>query len=157
MFSVVSINGGLFQISHIQVMNRCAGAGREKSQTANQSWPMEIFHTIVVMISLRRGWLVGRKIPAFRFSRSFESSLGWDFKHFFWAENLLLEGEKNCIIYSSFCIFIITIIISISVSISFLALLKCPYVNPWVFPLVHFCSPSCWRGKGGVNEQLSGA
>jgi len=42
-----------------------------------------------------------------------------------------LGGEKNCIVYSLFCIF--TIIISSSsssTSISFLILLNCLYLNP---------------------------
>ena len=53
MFSVVAINQGLFSVSHIQLMSRCAGARREHSQT-KLSWPMEIFHTINIMLSL---WL----------------------------------------------------------------------------------------------------
>jgi len=42
-------------------MSRCAGAGREHSQPASPRWPMEIFHTIDVMISLLMGvgWAAG--------------------------------------------------------------------------------------------------
>jgi len=36
-------------------MSRCAGAGRERSQAASQSWAMEIFHTMDAMISLSMG------------------------------------------------------------------------------------------------------
>jgi len=52
MFSVVAINQGLFPISHIQLMSRCAGAGREYSQAPSPSCPMEIFHTIDIKLSL---------------------------------------------------------------------------------------------------------
>jgi len=34
-------------------MSRCAGAGREQSQAPNPIWPMEIFHTIDVMLSIQ--------------------------------------------------------------------------------------------------------
>jgi len=39
-------------------MSGCAGAGREHSQAAGPSWPMEIFHTIGIMPSsyMRVGW-----------------------------------------------------------------------------------------------------
>jgi len=42
----------------------------------------------------------------------------------------LLGGEKNSIAYSLFCMFIIIIIGIISISISFVVLLKCLYLNP---------------------------
>jgi len=51
-FLVVAMNQGLFPVSHMQLMSRCAGAGREHSQADNPSWPVEIFHTIDVMLSL---------------------------------------------------------------------------------------------------------
>jgi len=51
-FSVVAINQGLLPVSDIQLMSRCAGAGREHGQTASPSWPIEIFHTINVMLIL---------------------------------------------------------------------------------------------------------
>jgi len=51
-FSVVAINQGLFPVSHIQLMSSCAEAGREHSQTASPTWPMEIFHTLNIMLSL---------------------------------------------------------------------------------------------------------
>jgi len=37
MFSVVAINQGHFPVSHIQLMSRCAGAGKEQSQTDSQA------------------------------------------------------------------------------------------------------------------------
>jgi len=43
--------------------------------------------------------------------------------------NQSLGGDKNSIVYRMFCIFII-IIITIIISISFVALLNCLYVNP---------------------------
>ena len=79
------------------------------------------------------------------------------------SANRSLGGEKNCIVYSLFCIFItifITIIIvsssSSSSSISFGVLLICLYFKPRVLPFVHFSSPSRCRGRGGVSERLSG-
>jgi len=51
-FSVVAKNQGLSSVSVFQVMSRCAGAGREHSQGASPSWPVEIFHTIDVMLSI---------------------------------------------------------------------------------------------------------
>jgi len=60
MFSVVAMNLGLFPVSHIQLMSRCAGAGREHSQAASPSWPMEMFHTINFMLSLEKGVSCGR-------------------------------------------------------------------------------------------------
>ena len=45
-------NRGLFSVSCVQLMRKCAGAGRERSQAASPRWPMEIFHTIAVMLSL---------------------------------------------------------------------------------------------------------
>jgi len=52
MFSVVAINQGLSPVSLLQVMSRCAEAGREHSQADSSRWPMEIFHTINVMLRL---------------------------------------------------------------------------------------------------------
>jgi len=37
MFSVVAVNQGLFPVSHIELMSRCAGAGREHSQADSQA------------------------------------------------------------------------------------------------------------------------
>jgi len=51
-FSVVAVKSRTFPVSHIQLMSRCAGAGKEHSQTASPGWAMEIFHTIDVMLSL---------------------------------------------------------------------------------------------------------
>jgi len=60
----------------------------------------------------------------------------------------VIGDEKNYIVYSLFCIFIIfiitiiiIIIIIISISISFVVLLNCLYLNPRVSPFVHFSSP----------------
>ena len=49
------------------------------------------------------------------------------------------------------------IIISSSSSIFFFVLLNCLYLNPLVSLFVYFSSPSCWVGRGGVSERLSGA
>ena len=37
MFSVVAVSQGLFPVSHIQLLSRCAGAGREHSQRDSQA------------------------------------------------------------------------------------------------------------------------
>ena len=50
-FSFVAINQGL-PVSHTQLTSSCTGAGSEHSQTASPRWPVEIFHTINVMLSL---------------------------------------------------------------------------------------------------------
>jgi len=65
-------------------------------------------------------------------------------------------GEKNCIVHSLFCIFIIItiIIISSSSTISFVAFLNCNYLNARVSPFVHFSSSLCWGG--GLSEWLPG-
>jgi len=52
MFLLLLRNQGLFSVSHIQLMSRCAGAGSEHSQADSPSWPTEIFHAIDVMPSL---------------------------------------------------------------------------------------------------------
>jgi len=36
-------------------MSRCTKAGREHSQAASPSWPMEIFHTIDIRLSIHIG------------------------------------------------------------------------------------------------------
>jgi len=77
-----------------------------------------------------------------------------------WLCICLLDGEKNCIVYSLFYIFIIVIISSnssSSISISFFVLLNCLYLNPQVLPLAHFSSLSHWGERGGVSEWLSSA
>jgi len=45
-------NYGLFPVSHIQLMSRCAGAGRKDSQAASSSSLMEVFHIIGVILKL---------------------------------------------------------------------------------------------------------
>jgi len=59
-------NHGVFSVSHAQVTSRCAGAGREHSQAASPSWPVEIFHTMDIMLSLSMGVGQGdRNLPFF--------------------------------------------------------------------------------------------
>jgi len=62
------------------------------------------------------------------------------------AVNRSSDGEKNCIVYSLLCIFVI--IISSSSSISFVALLNCLYLNQ-EFPLL---SISLLHPAGGEGE-----
>jgi len=55
-------NEGLFPVSPIQQMCRCAEAGREHSQTDSPSCPVETFHTIDAMLSLGMGVVWGAGI-----------------------------------------------------------------------------------------------
>ena len=157
-------------------MSRGVGAGRKQSQTDNPSRPMEIFHTIDIMLSLwmrvERGGrnlyflisvslnpLLSRSLVFFR-SFKIHSFPGSTITAWGLAVNQSSGGDKNCVLHSLFCIFIIIIIISssgISINISFVALLNCLYLNPWVLPFVHFSSSSHWGGKPGVSEWWSGA
>jgi len=77
------------------------------------------------------------------------------------AANHSSGGEKNPIVYSLFCVFIIIVInissIITSISISFVVVLNCLYLNLRVFLFARFSSPSRWGGRGGVSERLSGA
>jgi len=52
---------------------------------------------------------------------------------------------------------IIIIVIIINISISFVAVLNCLYLNPRVLLFVHFSFLSLWVGRRGVSERLSGA
>ena len=141
---------------------------------------MEIFRTIEVMPSLWMG--VGRGVEGrqeaicssfFPWVQNL-SCLGvwtfsgiWPFSWIPWylwtsggvrdlcsglAVNQSLGGEKNCILYSMFCVFIIIIIIISSSSIYFFVSLNCLYLNPQVSLLVHFSSPFWWGGKAGVGS-----
>ena len=157
-------------------MSSCAGAEGEQSQTDSPSWPMEIFHTIDVMLRLwiRVGWGAGILCFLLQWVR-IVSFLGvWTFlgvrlfsrvlwnlqnPEFLDCTNccsgtgckLVTGWWENWIVYSLFHIFII----SSSVSISFVVL-NCLYLNPWVSSFVHFSSPSCWGVKGAVSEWLLG-
>jgi len=55
MFLVIAVKSRTFPVLCIQLRSRCAGAGREQSQAASPSWPVEMFHTIGVMLSLGMG------------------------------------------------------------------------------------------------------
>jgi len=71
---------------------------------------------------------------------------------------LVTEWWENYTVYSLHCKFIISSIISVSISISFVTLLNCLYLNPRVSPFFHFSFPSCWEGaRGGVSERLPSA
>ena len=162
-----------FPVSHIQLRSRW-GAGREHSQVASPSWPSEIFHIMDIMLSLWMGIGWGGRNLFFIFPWVWILSwLGvqtfpgvWFFLGVSWnswfpdsaiaaqglAANLSLGGEKNCIVYSLFYIFIINIIIiiiiSINISIFFVVLLNCFYPSPQLLPFVHI-SLSCVGGREG--------
>ena len=153
-------------------MSRCAGAGREHSQAASPSWPMEMFHTMGIMLSLRIR--VGQRGGIFSFlsisvSSNFLLSRSLNFSsrsiflvsfvkfEKFWEFYDCCSGSdcesvigwwENCVLYSLFCIFIIISSSSSSnSSVSFVVLLNCLYLNPWILLFVDFSSPSCW-GEG---------
>jgi len=52
MFLVVAKKSRTFPVSCIQLVNKHAGAGREHSQVSSPSWPMEMFDTMDVKLSL---------------------------------------------------------------------------------------------------------
>ena len=120
-------------------MSRCAGAGREHSQAASPSWPMEIFHTIGVMLSLWMG--LARALELLGVSTISFSSGSW--KSLLWVWSFFGSSVKfpvsvssafchRCLrtsysicrwvvrrkLYCLFCILIIIIIISSSNSSS---------------------------------------
>ena len=45
MFSAVAVNQGLFPVSNIQLLSRCAGVGRERGQTDSQAGQYSIPET----------------------------------------------------------------------------------------------------------------
>jgi len=62
MFSVAAKEiKDFFSVSHVQLMSRCTGTGKEHSQAASPSWPMEIFYTIDILLNTytRGGWGAG--------------------------------------------------------------------------------------------------
>jgi len=75
-------------------MSRCAEAGRGHSQTANPSWPMEIFHTIDMLRSLLMGVGQGTGICSSLF-HEFKSSLVWEFE-IFQKFGLFQQFHKIC-------------------------------------------------------------
>jgi len=80
MFSVTAISKGLFPVSHIQLMSRCAGAGREHSQTDSQAgqWEYSVPYTSCSVYEW--GWPGGRRL-----FRELESSLGQELDFFFFS------------------------------------------------------------------------
>ena len=161
-------------------MSRCAGAGREHSQTDSPSWPMEIFHMIDVVLSLWRGVSWGARIRSSPLLAAVSSNPLLSRSPFFSRSSvffgnfvkfaisgfcdrfsgtgceLVIGWWEKCIVHSLFCISVIITVTS-SVSISLVILLNCLYLNPQAFPFIHLSSPSCggW-GREGVSEWLSG-
>ena len=168
MSSVVAIKSRTFS-SFSYSANKQVCRSWEGPQTASQpSRPGEISHTIDVTLSLWTG-LVGGQESALLFSLSsnpllsgslvpFGSFAKFTKIHFCGsatavqglAVNHLLGGEKNCVVHSLFCMFILIVIIIIisnsSTSIYVVVLLNCLYLSPWVFPFVHFSAQPCWGG-----------
>jgi len=95
MFSVVAVKSRISSVSYVQLMSRCARAGKENSQTASPSWPVEMFHNIDGMLNLSAGFGWGAGLSLCFFCE-FKSSLGWEFELFrefnlFWAFHNILE------------------------------------------------------------------
>ena len=166
MFAVVAKKSRTFtSVSPVQLMSRWAGAGREQSQADSPSWPVEIFHTIDVMLSLWMWFGWGAWILSFSGSSVFSVSLNFfgssaksttsmssAFHNRCSGPNCHHAVRKNCIVCNLFCMFVITIFIIIS----FVVLLNCLYLNPWVLPFVH-SPPHPTGGKGRVCKWMSGA
>jgi len=61
----------------------------------------------------------------------------------------LLDGEKNCVVHSLFCIFIlIPLFLSLVSSIYHVVVLYCLCLNPQVSLFVHFLLATPLQGKG---------
>jgi len=126
----------------------------QTAKLANRNIPYHKHHSQFVDGGRPRG----RNLLTFLFFHEFELSLGQQFGLIFQAADWSFSSEKNCILYSLFCIFFnIIVITSIISSISFVSLLNSFYLNPQVLPVAHFSSPSCWGGRRGVSEWLPSA
>jgi len=77
-------------VSDIQLMSRCAGDGKEHSQTASPSRPMQIFRTIDVMLSLHMGLASRQEAINSSCFHQFESPFVWEFE-------LSWEFSKICV------------------------------------------------------------
>ena len=133
-----------------------SGAGRQHSHAASASWPMKIFCIIGVMLSLWMGVGWGIGILFFPGSSNFYASLVFfgEFCEIHGSWSLLRDwlctwssgSEKNCIVYSLLWIFIIIIITTI-ISISFVLILNCLYLNLRVY-FLSISPPHPTGGKG---------
>jgi len=128
------------------------GEARQTAKLASGNLPYHGHHAQF----MNGGWLGGGSCQVFVFffffSQKLESSLGWEFKVLFGLQICCWVVRK--IVYSLFSILIIIIIIaSTSISISFVALLDCLRVSPFV----HFSFPSRQGGRRGVSKLLPSA
>jgi len=87
-----------FSASRVWLMSRCAGAGREHRQAANPIWPMEIFHTIDITLSLWMG--VGLRAGVHEFH---DHCLGWQLITGWWEIVLCITCILVIITLSYFC------------------------------------------------------
>ena len=149
MLSAVAVKSRTFSSFSYSADEQGAGAGREHSQAGQ--WKYCIPWSL---LSLRTGVAVERKRSALL---GFPDFLAWS-SNISQAVNCSSGGEKNWIVHSVFCIFIIILIInSIIISDCFVVSLNCLSLNTRVSPFVHFSSPSRCGGRGGGSEWLSGA
>jgi len=102
---------------------------RQRAKLANGNIPYHRHHADF----MNAGWPGHRKLSVLLLSRSLNPRLD-RISNFCHAANQLAGGEKNCIVYSVFCTFMLIIIIIITIiSIHlFVALLNCLYLNPQV-------------------------
>jgi len=151
-------------------MSRCAGTGGEHSQTDSPSWPIEIFHTIDILLSLQMGIDLGAGIVFFNalfpgvrtlsgvwsfFGSSAKLVKFWEFDVLRsvlkdWLCNWLSEGKKKIVL----CI--VCFAYSVAVVFSFVVLSNFLYLNPQVLFFVH-CPPHLITAESGeVSKWLSG-
>jgi len=98
MISLAAVNQGLFSVSPIQLMSKCAGAGRERSQTDSQTgqWKFSIPWTSCSVSE--RGLANGGKwLSAFWFSGSLNLLSFWNL-NFSRSSNFsrILDFWVNC-------------------------------------------------------------
>jgi len=63
--AVAKKSRAFFSVSHVWLMSKWAGAGREHSQAVRPSWAMEVFHTMDIMLGIINGSWLGHRIHEF--------------------------------------------------------------------------------------------
>jgi len=146
-FQLLLRNKGLFSVSHVRLTSRCTGSGREQSQAANPSWPIDIFHTIDVMLYMYIWGLAGDQESACSatsaWGQAVHSVVWW------WEKLYCVSFVLHILLLLLLLLLLIIIIIP-----SFFVLLNCLYLNPRVLLFVSF---SLHPTGGGVREWLCGA
>jgi len=81
MVSVVDTKSRTFPVSHILVLSRWAGAGREHKQAESQDGQRKYFRPWAARVVCEWG-LAGGQEPVISLSQEFEFFLVWEFKLF---------------------------------------------------------------------------